>query len=63
MRIAIPSNVGMRDARSSKQMWKPAATVGGHWELGAAALLKAVRWDFRLADGLVFFVSHSRSNF
>jgi len=24
-----------------------------HWELRAAALLKAVWWDFRLADGLV----------
>jgi len=59
MRVAIPSNVGMRDARSSKQMGKPVATVGGHWELGAAALLKAVWWDFHLADGLVFFVSQS----
>ena len=28
-------------------------TVGGHWELQEAALLKAVWWDFRLADGLV----------
>jgi len=27
--------------------------VGGHWELQAAALLKAVWWDVRLADGLV----------
>ena len=24
-----------------------------HWELRTAALLKAVWWDFRLADGLV----------
>jgi len=31
-------------------------TVGGHGELQAAALLKAVWWDFRLADGLVLFV-------
>jgi len=30
--------------------------VDGHWELQAAALLKAVWWDFRLADGLVLFV-------
>jgi len=30
----------------------------GQSQLGTAALLKAVRWDFRLADGLVvFFVS------
>jgi len=29
-------------------------TVGEHWELQAAAMLKAVWWDFRLADGLVF---------
>jgi len=28
-------------------------TVDGHWELQAAALLKAIWWDFRLADGLV----------
>jgi len=28
-------------------------TVDGHWELQVAALLKAVWWDFRLADGLV----------
>ena len=28
-------------------------TVDGHWELQEAALLKAVWWDFRLADGLV----------
>jgi len=28
-------------------------TVDGHWELQAAALLEAVWWDFRLADGLV----------
>ena len=26
------------------------------WELQAAALLKAVGWDFRLADGLVLFL-------
>jgi len=31
-------------------------TVDGHWELQAAALLKADAewWDFRLADGLVY---------
>ena len=29
----------------------------GRWALGAAALLKAVWWDFRLADGLVFLLS------
>jgi len=27
--------------------------LGWHSKLGAAALLKAVWWDFRLADGLV----------
>ena len=32
-------------------------TVGGHWELQTAALLKAVWWDFRLADGLVYILS------
>jgi len=42
MRIAIPSNVGMTDARSSKQMLKLAAAVGGHSELAAAASTKAV---------------------
>jgi len=42
--------------------------VGGHWELRAAALLKAVWWGMRLASLLiadahvflfVFFVCHS----
>ena len=28
----------------------------GQSQLGTAALLKAVRWDFRLADGLVVFL-------
>ena len=45
--------------RSSKQISKPAATVGGHRELGAAALLKAVWWGMRLArmmTHLSFFV-------
>jgi len=31
-------------------------TVGGHWELQAAALLKAVWWDFLLADGRVIII-------
>jgi len=34
-------------------------TVDGHWELQAAALLKAVWWDFRLADGLVSYISEN----
>jgi len=36
-----------------------ATTVGGHWELRAAALLNAVWWGMRLASLLVhlFFVS------
>ena len=34
-------------------------TVGGHWELRAAALLKAVRWGMRLASLLThLFLSH-----
>jgi len=31
-------------------MRAPAATLGGHSELGVAALLKAVWWDLRLAS-------------
>jgi len=36
--------------RSSKQISKPAARLGGHSELEAAALLKTVWWDLRLAS-------------
>jgi len=36
-------------------------TVDGHWELQAAALLKAVWWGFRLADGLVCALCCSHS--
>jgi len=36
----------------------PVATVGGHSELGAAALLKAVWWDMRLASLLTHFFCH-----
>jgi len=38
-------------------------TVGGHWELQAAALLKAVWWDFRLAHGLVCQYVSPHDNF
>jgi len=53
MRVAIPTPVWIRNARSSKQMSKPAATVGGHSELGAAASTKAVWWDLHLASLLM----------
>ena len=35
-----------------------ASRVGGHWESGAAALLKAVWWDMRLASLLTHFFRH-----
>jgi len=38
------------DVRSSAQISKPAATVGGHSELAAGASTKAVWWDLRLAS-------------
>jgi len=59
MRIAIPSNVGMTDARSSRQMWKPAATVGGHWELAAVASTKAVLWGMHVASLLMHLFARS----
>ena len=37
-------------------------TVDGRWELQAAALLKAVWWDFRLADGLVMVALCNRAD-
>ena len=40
----------MTDVRSSAQISKPAATVGGHSELAAEASTKAVWWDLRLAS-------------
>ena len=33
--------------------------VDEHWELQAAALLQAVWWDFRFADGLVSYISEN----
>ena len=36
--------------RSSKQISKPVARLGGQSELEAAALLKTVWWDLRLAS-------------
>jgi len=47
----------MTNVRSFKQMSKPAATVGGHSELGAAASTKAVWWDLRLASLLTHLFS------
>jgi len=40
----------MTDVRSSAQMSKSAATVGGHSELAAEVSTKAVLWDMRLAS-------------
>jgi len=42
-------------------VWAPATTVGGHSELGAAALLKAVWWGMCLASMLTHLFFHSLS--
>ena len=45
--------------RSSKQISKPAARVGWHSELGAAASRKAISWDLRLASLLTHLLVSS----
>jgi len=35
-----------------------AATVGGHWQLGAVALFKAVRWNLHLASLLTHLFTY-----
>ena len=44
------NTIRMTDVRSSAQMSKSAATVGGHSELAAEVSTKAVLWDMRLAS-------------
>jgi len=51
------NTIPMSDARSSAQISKPAATVGGHSELAAEASTKAVWWSMRLASLLTHLLS------
>jgi len=50
-------SVGSMHRRSSGDS-ELGTRLSGHSELGTAALLKAVWWDFHLADGLVPFLIH-----